>query len=274
MANSAVFELNDVSYAYRPGEPALSGVNLTVAAGERLVLLGPNGCGKSTLQKVLAGLIFPAGRVVAFGRDITAAAMADKKFAAAFRRKIGFVFQNSDVQIFCASVRDEIMFGPLAMGLPPGDARQRAEEMMAFVGIGALADRLPHHLSGGEKKKVAVAAVLAVNPDVLILDEPTNGLDPRTQRWMLAALAGLAAAGKTIITATHHLDIVGELAERVAVMDETHTIAATGRPADILQDRELLLAANLIDERYHVHLHGDDGHVHIHRHQSARGRHP
>jgi cobalt/nickel transport system ATP-binding protein len=266
LANEAVFELNDVSYAYRPGAYALRGITLAIGAGERLALLGPNGCGKSTLQKVLAGLIFPAGRVTAFGQAITAAAMRDDRFAAAFRRKVGFVFQNADVQIFCASVLDEIMFGPLAMGMTPPEARRRADEMLAFVGISALADRMPHHLSGGEKKKVAIAAVLAVNPDVLILDEPTNGLDPRTQRWMLDALAQLAAAGKTIITATHHLDTVSELAERVIVLDETHTIAADGCPADILRNRELLLAANLIDERYHVHLHGDDGHVHIHRH--------
>ena len=272
MAVSSVFELTGVNYAYRPGEPALRDIDLTVAAGERLVLLGPNGCGKSTLEKALAGLIFPAGRMVAFGREITARGMQDKSFAAAFRRRVGFVFQNSDVQIFCASVLDEIMFGPLAMGLPTDEARCRAEEMLEFVGIAALADRLPHHLSGGEKKKVAFAAVLAVNPDVLILDEPTNGLDPRTQRWMLEALAALAAAGKTIITATHHLDIVSELAERVVVMNEAHTIAADGRPADILEDRDLLLAANLIDERYHVHLHGDDRHVHIHRHQPALRR--
>jgi len=267
LATSMVYELEGVSYAYRPGEPALSDINLRIAAGERLALLGPNGCGKSTLEKVLAGLIFPEGRVVAFGRDITAQAMRDKNFAAAFRRRIGFVFQNSDVQIFCASVLDEIMFGPLAAGLPPLEARRRADEMMAFVDIAALADRLPHHLSGGEKKKVAFAAVLAVNPDVLILDEPTNALDPRTQRWMLDALARLAAAGKTIITATHHLDLVGELADRVLVMNEAHTIIADGRPTDILRDRELLLAANLVDERYHVHLHGDDGHVHVHRHE-------
>ncbi len=262
----AVFELNDVSYAYRPGEPALCGINLRVAAGERLALLGPNGCGKSTLEKVLAGLIYPVGRITAFGREITAQAMRDKKFAAAFRSKVGFVFQNSDVQIFCASVLDEIMFGPLAAGLPAEEARRRAEEMIAFVDIAPLADRLPHHLSGGEKKKVAFAAVLAVNPDVLILDEPTNALDPRTQRWMIEALARLAAAGKTIITATHHLDLVGELADRVVVMNEAHTIAADGHPAKILRDRDLLLAANLVDERYHVHIHGDDRHVHIHRH--------
>lgn len=272
MANTPVFELNDVSYAYRPEEDALRSINLAIAAGERVALLGPNGCGKSTLEKVLAGLIFPTGRVTAFGRPVTARAMRDDAFATAFRRRVGFVFQNADVQIFCASVLDEIMFGPLALGLAPAEARRRADEMMAFVGIVPLADRMPHHLSGGEKKKVAIAAVLAVNPDVLILDEPTNGLDPRTQRWMLEALAQLAAAGKTIITATHHLDTVSELAERVIVMNEAHTIAADGRPADILQNRELLLAANLIDERYHVHLHGDDGHVHIHRHEPSPGR--
>lgn len=267
MSAEAVFELSGVNYSYRPGEPALYDINLAIAPGERVVLLGPNGCGKSTLEKVLAGLVFPTGRVSAFGRAITVRAMRDKVFAAEFRRRVGYVFQNSDVQIFCASVLDEIMFGPQAMGLPPSEARRRAEEMMEFAGIAAFADRLPHHLSGGEKKKVAFAAVLAVNPEVLILDEPTNGLDPRTQRWMIDALGQLASAGKTVITATHHLDIVGELAGRVVVMSEGHTIAAEGTPADILADRDLLLAANIVDERYHVHLHGDDSHIHVHRHQ-------
>lgn len=270
MAQPLAFDLSEVEYAYREGDPALRNVNLSVAVGERVVLLGPNGCGKSTLEKVMAGLIFPSGRVRVFGADVTAKAMRDKAFAAAFRRKVGFVFQNSDVQIFCASVLDEVMFGPLTMGMSQAEARSRAEEMMDFVGITALADRLPHHLSGGEKKKVAIAAVLATNPAVIILDEPTNGLDPRTQRWMLAALAALADAGKTIVTATHHLGIVPDLAGRVLVMGEGHTILADGHPAAILQDRELLLAANLIDESYHVHLHGDDGHVHVHRHVAGR----
>lgn len=264
-----IFELSEVNYGYRPNQAALRDIDVKIAAGERVVLLGPNGCGKSTLEKVLAGLIFPTGRVTVFGSAITAQAMRDKEFAVAFRRKVGFVFQNSDVQIFCASVLDEIMFGPLAMGMSQAEARRRAEEIMAFVGISALADRLPHHLSGGEKKKVAIAAVLATDPAVLILDEPTNGLDPRTQRWMLGALAALAAAGKTIITATHHLGIVPELAGRVLVMNEDHRIIADGPPTQILQDRPLLLAANLIDESYHVHLHGDDGHVHVHRHVAA-----
>lgn len=270
MAQPLAFDLSEVNYAYREGDPALKDISISIAAGERVVLLGPNGCGKSTLEKVMAGLIFPSGRVSVFGTDVTDRAMRDKTFAAAFRRRVGFVFQNSDVQIFCASVLDEIMFGPLTMGMSQAEARSRAEEMMDFVGIAALADRLPHHLSGGEKKKVAIAAVLATNPAVIILDEPTNGLDPRTQRWMLAALAALAGAGKTIVTATHHLGIVPELAGRVLVMGEGHTLLADGPPAAILQDRELLLAANLIDESYHVHLHGDDGHVHVHRHVAGR----
>ncbi len=266
MSELSVFELNNISYNYRPGEPALESINLTVGAGEQLVLLGPNGCGKSTLQKVLAGLIFPTGgRFAAFGSEITAVRMRDKTFAAIFRRKVGFVFQNSDVQIFCASVVDEVMFGPQAMGMPLEQARARAEELLEFVGISHLADRLPHHLSGGEKKKVAIAAVLAVNPEVIILDEPTNGLDPKTQRWMINTLNQLNSHGKTIITATHHLDLVPELAHRVVVVGENHTIIADGQPEEILADRDLLLSANLIDERYHVHLHGKHGHVHVHQ---------
>jgi cobalt/nickel transport system ATP-binding protein len=266
LAVSSVFELVGVTYYYQPENQALCDINLRITPGERIVLLGPNGCGKSTLQKILAGLIFPEGSVTAFGTAITAQSMRDKEFAAAFRRKVGFVFQNSDVQIFCASVLDEVMFGPQAMGMSYAEARDRAEAVLEFVGITALADRLPHHLSGGEKKKVAIAAVLAVNPTVLILDEPTNGLDPRTQKWMLDTLDELAGAGKTIITATHHLDIVTELAERVVVMNDSHTIVAEGSPTEVLQNRELLLAANLIDNRYHVHLHGKDGHVHVHKH--------
>lgn len=266
MSEPLVFELNNISYDYRPGEPALDGIDLAVGAGEKLVLLGPNGCGKSTLQKVLAGLIFAnKGRFAAFGQEITAARMKDKTFAATYRRKVGFVFQNSDVQIFCASVLDEVMFGPQAIGLPYEQARERAKELLDFVGISHLADRLPHHLSGGEKKKVAIAAVLAVNPEVIILDEPTNGLDPKTQRWMINTLDQLNRHGKTIITATHHLDLVPELAHRVVVVGESHTVIADGQPEDILENRDLLLSANLIDERYHVHFHGQHGHVHVHQ---------
>lgn len=270
MSNNLVFALKDIAYAYRADECALQNISLQVFQGEKLVLLGPNGCGKSTLQKVLAGLIFPhEGSMQAFGRQISQDMMRDKTFAATFRQKVGFVFQNSDVQIFCASVLDEIMFGPLNMGMDYAVARNRALELLDFVGITHLVDRLPHHLSGGEKKKVAIAAVLAVNPEVLILDEPTNGLDPKTQAWMRETLEQLHQQGKTIVIATHHLDVVPDLASRVVVIGENHQILADDHPLTILENRPLLLAANLIGDHQHVHIHGQDGHVHIHRHAAG-----
>lgn len=273
MPNNLVFDLQNIEYAYRQDECALQNISLKVSGGEKLVLLGPNGCGKSTLQKVLAGLIFPhKGNVQAFGRQISQDSMKDKAFAATFRQKVGFVFQNSDVQIFCASVLDEIMFGPLNMGMDYTVARLRAVELLEFVGIAHLVDRLPHHLSGGEKKKVAIAAVLAVNPEVLILDEPNNGLDPKTQAWMRDTLNQLNQQGKTIIIATHHLDLVPELATRVVVMGENHQIVADDQPLSILENRPLLLEANLIGEHQHVHIHGQDGHIHVHRHVEGNVR--
>ncbi len=269
MPQSFIYELTNMSYQYSDGKTALQDLNLTVAAKERLVLLGPNGCGKSTLQKILAGLIFASsGHVTAFGADIQLQSMKDKRFSTAFRRKVGFVFQNSDVQIFCTSVLDEIMFGPLAMGMNFAQAKERAEELLSFTGISALAHSSPHHLSGGEKKKVAIAAVLAVNPEVLIFDEPTNGLDPRSQRWIIDTINQLNQAGKTIILATHYLELVPELADRVVVLDDNHRIIASDKPETILADRELLLTANLIDPRYHLHLHGTDRHVHVHLHKN------
>ena len=248
MSEVFAFELENVSYRYREDEVSLQGINMKIRAGERVVLLGPNGGGKSTLQKIVAGLIFGEGKFLAYGKAITAQAMRDKEFAAAYRRKIGFVFQNSDVQLFCANVLDEVMFGPLAMGMPYAEAMQRAQELLNFVGISSLTERMPQHLSGGEKKKVAIAAVLAVNPDVLILDEPTNGLDPKTQRWMITTLNALHESGKTLLVATHNLALVPEIADRAIVLGENHQMIADGSPDSVLNDRRLLLEANLIDE--------------------------
>lgn len=263
-----LFKLENIRYCYQREKTAIDGISLEIDAGEQIVLLGPNGCGKSTLQKVIAGLIFPSqGEFWAYDTKITKQKMQDKNFAAAYRQKIGFVFQNSDVQLFCASVLDEVMFGPLAMGLSFDRAKKQAEEILDCIGIASLKNRLPHHLSGGEKKKVAFAAVLAVNPEVLILDEPTNGLDPKTQRWMRGVLRQLNESGKTIIIATHQLEIVPDLAKRVVVIGDGHTIMADDKPAIILANQELLLAANIIDQDQHVHLHGQLQHVHVHRHE-------
>lgn len=244
-----LYEMQNAAYHYPGGRTAIQDITLKIFEGEQLVLLGPNGCGKSTLQKLLAGLIYPtSGMLTAFGRPITAKAMLDKKFCRAFRQKVGFVFQNSDVQLFCPSVLDEIMFGPLSLGMDNAAAKKRAQELMDYAGISSLAHYLPQHLSGGEKKKVAVAAILSVNPDVLIFDEPTNGLDPRSQRWIMDLLKELSSRGKTVILATHHLDLAAQLADRVLVLGEDHRIIADNLPGTILADRELLYNANLIAE--------------------------
>lgn len=249
MERQALYQLEQVSYTYS-NQPALQGIDLTVYRGDKLMLLGPNGCGKSTLQKLLAGLLFAeAGTLTACGQPLTAAAMRSPSFATAFRGKVGFVFQNSDVQLFCATVKEELMFGPLSMGLSTAAAAERADSLLVYAGLSHLAQRAPQHLSGGEKKKVAIAAILATNPEVLIFDEPTNGLDPKSQRWIIDLLASLHAAGKTIILATHYLEFVPELAERVVVIGENHHIVADGSPGEILQNRQLLLASNLIAER-------------------------
>jgi cobalt/nickel transport system ATP-binding protein len=251
MFGSLVYNLQNLSYRYSSNKTALNQIDLKIGTSERIMLLGPNGCGKSTLQKILAGLIFAtSGTLTAFDRKISASAMKDKTFSAAFRRKVGFVFQNSDVQLFCSSVLDEIMFGPIAMGLELSLSKKRAHDLLAYCDIASLAQDSPHHLSGGEKKKVAIAAVLASNPDVLIFDEPTNGLDPKSQRWILNTINDLNRQGKTIILATHQLGFVPEIADRVIVLGDDHEIVAEGLPQDILNNRNLLIATNLVDPRY------------------------
>ncbi len=261
-----LFLLQNVTYRYPTGETALEGIDLTICEGEKVALLGANGSGKSTLLKILDGLLFPqSGRVIAFGREISEETLRDEGFSFAFRRRVGFVFQNSDAQLFNPSVWEEIAFGPAQLGLPPEEVERRVEDVMRMLGLEHLRHRPPFKLSGGEKKKVAIASVLSVNPAVLLLDEPTSGLDPRTQRWLINLIRHLNAAGKTIVTATHDLDLVDQIADRAVVLGEDHRIAAEGSVEEILDDLNLLVQVNLIDEEFHRHLH-QDGHRHFHAH--------
>ncbi|MDP4160716.1 MAG: ABC transporter ATP-binding protein [Bacillota bacterium] len=256
-----LFKLTDVSYAYITEHPVLSNINLELYPGQSLVILGANGSGKSTLLKILAGLVHPtSGQILAFGQALTEKKLQNPEYLAEFRQRVGFIFQNSDAQLFSATVRDELSFAPLQLGLPKDLIEQRINETAELLGITRLLDRPPYKLSGGEKKKVALACVLTANPDVLFLDEPTNGLDPRTQFWLVEFLSALKSAGKTVITATHDLSIVEEIAQRVIVLRENHTIAADGTAYEILSNRDLLLDVNLIHKRSHFHIGGAKEH--------------
>ncbi|HEY8891273.1 MAG TPA: ABC transporter ATP-binding protein, partial [Clostridium sp.] len=223
MDKEKIMMLRDVSFEYIRSEPVLKDINLDIYSGEKIVILGANGSGKSSLQKILNGLIFPnRGEYRAFGQLVTEETLNDEQFAQAFRQRIGFIFQNSDAQLFSTNVWEEIAFGPLQMKLNFKEVNDRVNGVIQMLNLESLKDRPPYKLSGGEKKKVAIASILSINPEVLILDEPTNGLDPRTQRWLINLLVELNNAGKTLITCTHNLDIVEEIADRVIVFNEDH----------------------------------------------------
>ncbi len=259
-----MIELNDVSYSYE-GIPALKHIGLRVEKGESVALMGVNGSGKSTLLKLLNGILFPDGGEYRFaGENITRKKMQDPVFSKRFHQRIGFVFQNSDTQLFCSDVYDEIAFGPRQMGMDESEVEKRVEDCLALLNIGDFRHRQPYHLSGGEKKKVAIACVLALNPEVLVFDEPLNGLDPRTQRWFASFLIQLHESGKTLISSTHDLEMVQEIAGRAVLFDESHTIAADKPAQELLEDTELLKKANLIDEYYHRHPGSGHQHFHIH----------
>ncbi len=246
LEGDVVFEVRDLSFAYTGSGPALARVNLRIHRGERVAILGANGSGKSTLLKILDGLYFPAqGEVRAFGRPLTEAALQEDAFNFAFRRAVGLVFQDSEVQLFSPSVWDEVAFAPLQLGLDRAAVIGRVEAALAGLSIEKLADRPPHRLSGGEKKRVALASVLSLDPEVWLLDEPGAGLDPRSQAWLAAFLAGQGRAGKTLITATHDLDMVASIADRVILLSEEHGVLADCPTAAALADRALLVACNL-----------------------------
>ena len=221
-----VLEVDQVSYAYLGRFPALDQVSLRIAAGERVALLGANGGGKSTLLKILAGLVFAdSGQYRAFGQPVDEDVLEDEQFNEAFRSRLGFVFQNTDAQLFSPTVRDELAFGPLNMGLEPDQAAQRVDDLLDLLEIAHLADRAPYQLSEGQKKRVAIASVLVMNPEVLLFDEPTAALDPATQVWFLDLLDDLHRAGKTLVVATHDLATIDRLADRRIVLGEDHRIS-------------------------------------------------
>jgi len=242
-----MIELQHVFYSYE-GAPALRDISLAIQPGDAVCLLGPNGSGKSTLLRLLSGLLEPQEGSYRFdGEEVTRKALKNAEFSKRFHQRVGFVFQDSDTQLFCPTVFDEVAFGPRQMGLSEEDVEQRVSDCLALLELTDFRSRQPYHLSGGEKKKVAIAATLALNPEVLILDEPMNGLDPKTTRFMTEFLIQLNRAGKTIITSTHHLSLARRISTRAILFESGHHVAADCSTYDLLANRELLLDVGLLD---------------------------
>ncbi|MGH3447455.1 MAG: energy-coupling factor ABC transporter ATP-binding protein [Nocardioidaceae bacterium] len=267
-----VFVCDDLHYSYLGRFPALEGVSFDVRRGEKLALLGANGCGKSTLLKLLDGLVFAdSGTFHAFGELVTEDNLEDEQFSMGFRSRVGLVFQNSDTQVFSPTVREEVAFGCLQLGLSKDETLERVRDVLDMLDIRDLADRAPFQLSGGQKKRVAIASVLVMNPQVLMFDEPTAGLDPRAQQWLTELIVELGAAGKTVVHATHDLDVLDQIADRCLVFSEEHQIVGDGTPGEVLSEDALLLSTNLVHE--HSHRHGPGRPVHTHPHAAAAEAH-
>lgn len=254
-----VLELAGVSHRYN-GQEVLREVSFQIHAGEKVVLLGCNGSGKSTLLKILNGLIAPsAGEFRYQGEAITPARLKAPALHRRFRGEVALLFQNPDAMLFNPTVFDEIAFGPRQLGLT--DVEQRVRHWAELVGVDSHLTRPPFSLSGGEKQKVCLAALLALEPKVLLLDEPTAALDPRSTGWLVDFLAGLAI---TTVTTTHNLSLASELGRRALVLGEDHRLIHDGPIAPLLRNLELLAAANLVHT--HKHRHGAIEHRHTHVH--------
>jgi cobalt/nickel transport system ATP-binding protein len=258
----SVFQLDRVCYGYG-SQVAIDGVSLAIEPGRRVALLGANGSGKSTLLRLLDGLYFPASGSISFhGRRLEPECFEDDRFAFDFRRRVGLVFQNPDVQLFNPTVFDEVAFAPLQLRWPKEKIVQRVTEMLELMEIGGLKDRAPHRLSGGEKKRVALASVLVLDPEVLLLDEPTAALDPRSQSQIIDLLIGWGDGAKTVVTATHDLGLVEDIADYCFIL-QSGKVLAHGLPAELLGDQALLTRANLVHAHRHRH---DAGGMHSHPH--------
>ena len=259
-----IFELKDVHFSYLGKYPALCGVDIRIEKGQEVAFIGANGSGKSTLLHMLDGLIFPArGTVMAFGKELSDRAFSDQEFSRNFRMKVGLVFQNPDIQLFCPTVKEDILFGPLHLGMGKKEIERRLEKVVDLLDVGKLLDRSPHQLSLGEKKRVAIASILIMEPEIVLLDEPTASLDPRTSRHLIDAIVQLGGKGCAVIISTQDIHIVSEIADRVIVMGEDKRIAADGKAEDILKDTALLEEHNLI----HIHSHKHKGAIHAHPHE-------
>jgi len=240
-----MIEIKNLSFKYKTNL-ALKDINLEIREGEAVALIGPNGSGKSTFLKLINGIVFgDSGSYVFYGQEITEKKLQDNKFSKLFHKSIGFVFQNSDAQLFCPSVYEEVAFGPRQMGMDDKEVDKRVRDCLKLLDIEKLKDREPYNLSGGEKRKVAIASVLSLNPEVLVLDEPMNGIDPKGKRFLRDLIIKLNKSGKTIICSTHDFEYVKGVFQRAVVFSEEHTILRDDAYDKVIEDEEFLIQNNI-----------------------------
>lgn len=239
--------MKNIYYSYDSGAYALKNVSLEIKTGESVAFIGPNGSGKSTLMKLINGLVNPKSGSYTFeGSEINSKYLQNDLLLKSFHKKIGFVFQNSEVQLFCSNVYEEIAFGIRQMGMPEVEVQKRVEDILKLLKVEDLKHRQPYHLSGGEKRKIAIASVLVMNPEVLVFDEPMNGLDPESKRFLKELMVSLNKAGKTILCSTHDFEYVKGVFKRAVVFSKDHTIIRDGSYMEIMEDDNFLFNNNII----------------------------
>jgi cobalt/nickel transport system ATP-binding protein len=232
--------VHDLNYTYPDGTAALKNVSFVIEEGESVALVGPNGAGKSTLLLHLNGILHSTGSrgaVEILGDSV------DPKKVHEMPKKIGIVFQNPDDMLFMPLLGDDVAFGPINLGVAKEEVKRRVKDSLELVGLAGYEERVSHHLSGGEKKRAAVATVLSMEPEIIALDEPTANLDPKSRSELITILRRLKAEGKTLLIITHDVNAIPELADRVIVLDKT--VVADGTTRNVFSDSEMLVAAGL-----------------------------
>ncbi len=292
MTKPMAIEVVDAHFQYPDGHHVLKGISCTIREGEKIALIGPNGAGKSTFMSLLNGVSLPtSGKVLIGGLEVK------KENLVKIRRKVGIVFQDPDDQLFCPTVFDDVAFGPLNLGLPREQIKQRVEESLGLVGLNGFEERSSFHLSFGERKRLALATVLSYQPDILVFDEPSTNMDPMNRRKLIK---WLQQSGKTMLLCTHDLDIALEVCDRCLLLSDGKFVA-DGKASDILYDKALLeqyhlelplalmthelleekLRTGKMDEEHkriissflhvHRHVHGPEGQEHLHVHFHEHG---
>lgn len=239
--NEVHLSIKNLSYTYPDGTHALKNVSMEILKGQKVAIMGPNGAGKSTLFSHFNGLTEPkSGYLEIDGKKME----YDKKTLLEIRQKVGIVFQDPNDQLFAPTVKEDVAFGPMNLGLSYEEVEKRVDEALTLVGMEKFKDKTPHHLSGGQQKRVAIAGIIAMKPEIMILDEPTAGLDPQGVDKVLDILNNLNKEGMTIVISSHDIEMVNGFAEKIFVLNEGE-ILASGDKNEIFSNKELLKEAHL-----------------------------